>query len=83
MRWGRLPEGASAAFPPTPLHARLLATLLRRVQVRRLAVALVRTFHGPRSRQAAAVEAQLGGEERWAAHEQLLEAAQAAMGLAA
>lgn len=51
--------------------------------MRRLAVALVRTFHGPHSRHAAAVEEQLGSEERWAAHEQLLEAAQAAMGLAA
>lgn len=69
----RTPTRRTAACPQP---ARLL-------QVRRLAVALARTFHGPRSRQAAAVEAGLGGEERWAAHEQLLDAAQAAMGLAA
>lgn len=76
------PARLAAAASPIALlcHTHPTAGVL---QVRRLAVALVRTFHGPHSRHAAAVEEQLGSEERWAAHEQLLEAAQAAMGLAA
>jgi hypothetical protein len=51
-------------------------------QVRRLALALVRTFWGPASPQAKAVEAELEGEARWRADDELLSAAQTVMCLA-
>jgi hypothetical protein len=50
--------------------------------VRRLAVALARTFFGVGSQHARALEESLGNERRWSVDDRLLEAAQAVMGMA-
>jgi len=80
-----LPAIQPACLPAHPSidqgHARC-PYLCVGLQVRRLAVALVRTFWGPGSRQHRELEERLGDERRWGLDDQLLAGAQAVLSLA-